>query len=217
MRRFLTKNKGLKITAVLTAITLWFFITSRSQSEIQIEVPLELKNIPADLETQSLTTTSVNITLRGQESRLKNLKALSDVRAYIDLSSAKKGKETYALNNKNVKLPHAAALIKISPSTVTVVLEEIAAKNVIVQPVITGSPKKGFVLSGAAVNPMNIDIKGSKTTIEKIQSIKTEKIDIGNADKTILKNIGLDIPVDITSDTSQVNVRITIKKKRDEK
>lgn len=217
MREFLTKNIGLKITAILIAIILWFFITSRSQSEIQIEAPLELKNIPVGLETLSQTITSVDITVRGQESRLKSLKSLSAVRVYLDLSSAKKGKETYTLNNKNVKLPNSVALIKINPSTVTVVMEETVTKNVSVQPVVAGSPKKGFALIGIAVNPMRVNIKGSKTAIEKIQSIKTERIDIENAENNISKNIALNMPANIKSEASQIHVRITIKKKKEEK
>lgn len=215
MREFFTKNAGLKITAVLISVILWFFITSRSQSEIQIEAPLELKNIPMGLETLSQTITSVDITVRGQESRLKNLKSLSNVRAYLDLSNAKKGKETYTLNNKNVKLPHSVTLIKINPSTVSVILEETVTKSVRVQPVVVGSPQKGFALTGIAVNPVRVDIKGSKTAVDRIKSIKTEKIDIENTENNISKNIELDIPANIKSEVSQANVRITIKKKRD--
>jgi hypothetical protein len=45
----LFENFGLKISAVLIAVFLWFFVTSRGQSEISLEAPIEFKDIPVDL------------------------------------------------------------------------------------------------------------------------------------------------------------------------
>ncbi len=47
MRKFFLENLGLKTAAVLLSMVLWIFVTSRGQSEISIDVPLEFKNIPS--------------------------------------------------------------------------------------------------------------------------------------------------------------------------
>ena len=92
MRRRLLENFGLKVTAVVMAIILWFFVISKGQSEISIDVPMELKNIPQGLESIKQGVKSVNVSLKGQDRILRNMKP-SDVRVHVDLSKAKKGRE----------------------------------------------------------------------------------------------------------------------------
>ncbi len=48
MKKFFFENLGLKIAAVLLSVVLWIFVTSRGQSEMSLDVPLEFKNIPRD-------------------------------------------------------------------------------------------------------------------------------------------------------------------------
>src|SRR3990172_1352110 len=102
MKKLFTENLGLKISAVLISVFLWFFVTSRGQSEISFEVPLEFKNIPADIGIVNTSVKTVSVTVRGHERPMKNLKA-SDVRVYVDLSKAKKGEEVFYVNKENIK------------------------------------------------------------------------------------------------------------------
>ena len=41
MRKRLLENFGLKVTAVIMAIILWFFVISKGQSEISLDIPME--------------------------------------------------------------------------------------------------------------------------------------------------------------------------------
>ena len=47
MKRRLLENFGLKVTAVIMAIILWFFVISKGQSEISLDIPMELKKCAA--------------------------------------------------------------------------------------------------------------------------------------------------------------------------
>ncbi len=94
MKKLVTENLGLKISAVLISVFLWFFVTSRGQSEITLEAPLEFKNMPADIGIVNTSIKTVSVTVRGHEKPMKNLKA-ADVRAYVDLGKAKKGVEVF--------------------------------------------------------------------------------------------------------------------------
>ena len=40
MKKHFFENLGFKIVSVLLAVMLWFFVTSRGQSEMSIDVPL---------------------------------------------------------------------------------------------------------------------------------------------------------------------------------
>jgi len=41
---------GLKVLSVALAMSLWFFVTYRGQSEMAIDIPLEFKDVPKGLE-----------------------------------------------------------------------------------------------------------------------------------------------------------------------
>ncbi|MDI6745172.1 MAG: CdaR family protein, partial [Thermodesulfovibrionales bacterium] len=84
MKRRLLENFGLKVTAVIMAIILWFFVISKGQSEISFDVPVELKNIPPGLESVKYGTKNVSVSLKGQDRLLRNIKP-SDVRVHVDL------------------------------------------------------------------------------------------------------------------------------------
>jgi YbbR domain-containing protein len=94
MKKLFTENLGLKISAVLLSVFLWFFVTSRGQSEITLDIPLEFKNIPADIGLVNTSVKTVSVTVRGHERPMKNLKA-SDVKVYVDLGKARKGEDIF--------------------------------------------------------------------------------------------------------------------------
>lgn len=214
MKKLLTENLGLKISAVLISVFLWFFVTSRGQSEIALEVPLEFKNIPVDTGIVNTSVKTVSVTVRGHERPMKNLKA-SDVRVYVDLGKAKKGVDVFHVNKDDIKLPYALSVLNITPSTVKIKLDETASKTVLVKPVLTGEPEGGFVVRSIKVEPESVVIKGLKSEVRRLRVVKTEPLDITDANKTIIQELNIDTAgLNVTPDAETVKVTINISEKR---
>ena len=74
MKKIALENLGLKLTAVFLSIVLWIFVTSRGQSEISFDVPIEFKDIPPGLEIVNHNVKVISLNMRGQERLLKNTK-----------------------------------------------------------------------------------------------------------------------------------------------
>ena len=210
MKKLLTENLGMKISAVLLSVFLWFFVTSRGQSEITLDVPLEFQNIPADIGIVNTSVKTVNVTVRGHERPMKNLK-VSDVKVYVDLGKATKGVDTFYLNKDNIKLPYALSVLNITPSTVKIRLDETDSKTVPIKPVLTGEPKGGFFVSAVKVEPKSMVINGLKSDIRKFRFLKTEPLDITDSDRTTTQELNIDTNgVKITPDMETVKVTIYI-------
>lgn len=210
MRRLLLENIGMKTAAVVLAMVLWFFVTSRGQSEISMDIPLELKNIPEGLESIKQGTKSVSVSIKGQERLLKNMKP-SDVRVYIDLSKARKGEGTYYISKDDVKLPYTMTVTNISPSSVRVVLEETVIKTVPVRPIIVGSPEKGFVVRSVEVTPKEVTVEGARSEVRKVNSLKTEPIDIAGLYEVFIQDARLDMAGrNIRTKINEVKVKVVI-------
>lgn len=213
MKKIIFENLGLKISAVLIAVFLWFFVTSQGQSEMSLEAPLEFKDIPADLGIAGSTAKMVTLTIRGQERFMKSLTA-SDLRVYLDLGKAKQGEQVYPVNKEDVKLPFAMTVMNVSPSSVRVRLEEITLKSVPVQPKLVGSPVRGVVTT-VIVEPRTAAVRGLKSELRKIDMIRTEPFDISHISGTITEDLDLDTSgTNIKADIAKVKVKITVSEKK---
>jgi YbbR domain-containing protein len=213
MKKLLTENLGLKISAVLISVFLWFFVTSRGQSEIAFDVPLEFKNIPADIGIVNAGAKTVSVTVRGHERPMKNLK-VSDVRVYVDLSKAKKGTGVFYINKDDIKLPYALSVINISPSTVKVKLDETISRTFPVNPVLTGEPRNGYFVSSIKVEPKSVVVKGLKSDVLRLHILKTEPIDIADYISTVTQEVNIDTSaVNVTPDVETVKVTTNISRR----
>ena len=210
MRKFFLDNLGLKIAAVLLSVALWFFATSRGQSEISIDVPLVFRNMPSGLEMVNNNIKTISLNIKGQERLIKNIK-LSDIGIYIELSKAKKGKSTYYVTRDNIKLPHGITVLNINPSSVKVTIEDTITKTVKVMPVITGEPGKGYYVKSVEVAPQTVEIEGASSEVRKVNKIKTEPLDITGSIETFTQELKLDFTgKDIRPKISDIKVKVVI-------
>jgi YbbR domain-containing protein len=210
MKKLFTENLGLKISAVLISFLLWFFITSKGQSEMTVNIPLEFKNVPANMGIVETSAQSVSVTVRGHERLMMNLKP-SDIRVYADLSRVAKGEDVFFVNKEDIKLPYALSVRNITPSTVRIKLDETVSKAVPVRPVLIGQPGTGFVLSSVTVEPNKVTVRGLKSDLAKIRSIKTEPLDITGAIKPISQDVDIDTAgANFTPDLDSVRLMIRI-------
>lgn len=213
MKELFLENIGLKVSAVLIAVFLWFFVTSQGQSEISLEAPLEFKDIPAELGIAGSTAKAVTLTIRGQERFMKSLNA-SDLRVFLDMGKAKPGEMVYPVNKEDVKLPFAMTVTNVAPPSVRVKLEEFTLKTVSVQPQLLGSPQKGAVKT-IVVEPRTAVIRGLKSELRKIDMLRTEPLDISHISGSITEELNLDTSgTNIKADISKVKVKITVAEKK---
>ncbi len=208
MKNFFLKNSGLKISAVLISVLLWFFVTSRGQSEMSLEVPLEFKSVPAGLGIATSSIKGVTVTVRGQERIMKSIKP-SDVRVFVDLSKAKKGEATVFINKDDIRLPYAMTVTNIAPSAVRVRIDETITKSVRVSPAVTGSPEKGFFVRSVDIVPREVVAQGLKSEVRKITALRTEGFDITGTTETTSQELAIDA-AGANIKTEPASVRVTV-------
>jgi YbbR domain-containing protein len=209
-RNVFTENFGLKLIAVFLAIVLWIYVTSRGQSEISIDVPIEFKSVPTGFEIVNSNVKTVSLSIKGQERTVKHVKP-ADIRVSLDLGKAKKGEGTYYINREDIRVPHAITVTNINPSTVKVVVGETVTKTVGIVPIIIGQPEKGYAIKSITVTPSTIVIEGIKSEIRKVKKLRTEQIDVTGADATFTLDVKLDLAgKNIRPQTSGVAVNVSI-------
>jgi YbbR domain-containing protein len=214
MRKLLFENFGLKITAILLSALLWLFASSRGLSEIALDVPLELKDIPPGIELINHSIKVVGVNIKGQEGIIRTIRP-SDLRAFVDLSKARKGESIYSINKNNIKLPPGVTVTNITPSSVRVSLEESVTKTVQVRPVIIGTPGSGFYVKSLSIFPENVVIEGARSKVATVDTMKTEPLDITGIKETVTRDLEVETTgTNIRTKTKDVTVKIVIARGR---
>src|SRR5947207_10709235 len=121
-RHWIINNWHLKIISLLLSTMLWMAIANEASSEIGLDVPLEYRNIPPQLEITGDTTATVQVRLRGSSNVIKDVTS-KDVSTTIDLTKMSTGERVVALSPQNVNAPFGAEVVRVNPSSVRFNLE----------------------------------------------------------------------------------------------
>jgi YbbR domain-containing protein len=163
---------------------------------------------------ESESTESVALAVRGHERVVKNLNS-AEVRVALDASGLEVGSNKVGIDKKDVRLPIFVRLMSINPSVATVSLEETSTESVPVKPDIVGEPDKGYKVMRMKVTPGNVTVSGGKARLEKLNSVKTEAVDIDGASEALSSEVKIALPGEgMKSEPDSVIVEIAIEKAR---
>jgi len=213
IKNFFTNNIGLKISSLVVAVLLWFFVILSGRAEISMDIPVTFINIPPKLEVFDSPDT-IRVDIKGQERLLKNLNK-NDVHAVINLQDAKAGRAFFPLSKSNIRLPKTLVVTGVDPETISLKIETQLNKTVSVKPSVTGLPEKGFVIADVKVVPDEVLLEGPKSVISRISTIKTEPLDINGINSDLKYRANLNVSdSNIRKNVDKVDVFISVEKIR---
>jgi YbbR domain-containing protein len=135
----------------------------------------------------------------------------SDISVSLVLSKAKPGESMYYVHREDMRLPHAITVTNINPSSVKVVTEETGRKAVRVIPILSGEPEKGFFVRVVSVIPPQVEIEGVRREISRINTLKTEPLDLTGMSETFAQDLKLDMSGRmVRTKTPTVSVQVVI-------
>ena len=215
LRSILFGNIIIKALSLLFAVALWFHVVARGKSEVNFVVPLELKDIPQDMVVVGDVPGYVDVRLLGQEGILKGMYP-RDISAFINLSDAKEGEDTYYLGPSNIRVPGNITVSSVNPIELRLHLEYIGQKDVPVKPVLEGKPAPGYRVSKVSVTPASIMVHGPNNYLAKLTAIKTEPIEVEGAAGNVSRQAAVE-PISLSGlklDADSVTVEVTVVKGR---
>jgi len=192
-KHWIINNWPLKIVALVLAAMLWMAVSNEASSEIGLDVPLEYRNIPPQLEITGDMTNTVQVRLRGSSNVIKGLTA-KDVSTTIDLGKMTTGEKIAALSPLNVQAPFGAEIIRVNPSSVRFSLERTLVKTVPIVPTFLGQPSDGYEVGKVLVNPSTVEVEGPESRVNSLSSIATVPIRLERKQGHMELTADLDVP-----------------------
>jgi YbbR domain-containing protein len=211
----LGKNLPLKVLSIILAIFLWFFI-SRGQGgeemEISLGVPVELHNLPPEMEVTRGPVERVDVRMSGPRRVVSRVSQLG-ITIPLDLMGAAEGETTFELFTSDINVPERVTVTRVSPSSVDVLLERTVKKKVNIVLLVEGTPMSGFRALEPVVTPNVMEIKGPRSQIKGIKALKAIPVSVEGADEEVSGETSVILPEEGTVravNRSSVQYRIPI-------
>jgi YbbR domain-containing protein len=180
LRRIFKKNWGLKLFSVLLAIALWLALipTEKVVVEKAMALPLEMSNIPPNMELVEKPISSVDVTLRGP-SRIISQVTTSNLSVILNLAGASVYQQEYPLYPSMIDLPNGAEVVRIYPNRVHLRLEETKSVMMGVEAdFIKDSLRPGYRLVSDEVVPSQVLVRGPQSKVNPHDKVRTVPIDL---------------------------------------
>ncbi len=185
------KNLPYKILAVLLAIIFWYLVVGEERAEVGLTVPLELINIPRNLIVVNNVTQGIDIRVNGPRSLVRSL-STENLSKSLDLSNTRAGSVSFSISSEGIPLPRGVLVTRINPTQVTVVLQKLATKKIMVRPRINGKPAPGFEIESIQINTEQVEIAGPEEVVASLENLYTKPIEIQGLKSSIKQRTSLD-------------------------
>jgi YbbR domain-containing protein len=179
-QRAVLHNLGLKLIALALAVGFWLAVARDPVAEVAVDIPVEIRDLPQDLEISSEIVPKAQIRLRGPERVIHDLQS-SDVYAAIEFNGVKPGERTFDLTAQQIHQPAGLEVVQIVPSQFHLTFDVRLTRQVPVQPRVIGSFAQGYRIGQIVSDPSTIVITGPKGRVEAVESATTDPIDVSGA------------------------------------
>ena len=183
-RDLFLKDWHLKVVSLVFSILLWSLVVGQEKAEIGLSIPLEIVNLPNHMVIANDIPSSIEVRIFGPRSIIKNI-AGQNLTKVIDLKNASVGKMVMRFSTHDFSLPGGVKVLRIKPSIVTLDIQPLLRKSVIVKPVIESRPAPGYEIEKVDVQPITTQISGPANVVRKIKRLELMPVSVKDIKKTI--------------------------------
>jgi len=200
LRWLVLRNAGLKLLSLAAALGLWFFVNAGERdTELSLQVPVELRNIPPNVMLVSPRVDFIDLTVRGPRTLLTRIHP-DQLSMALDLRGVRPGPAVFRIMGEALDLPRGVSVVRLSPSEVTLEFSATMRKRVPVHVALTGKPPGGLRVTSTKVAPESIEVVGPADQVEQIKTAETAPIDLADAEAGMIeRDLSLDVPREYVS------------------
>jgi YbbR domain-containing protein len=214
IRKFIFKNLGLRIAALILAILLWVWIAGkeRSYSERTMEINVEYFNAAANIDVRSINPDKVRLKVRGISKELNKIEP-EDVRVRVNMQGIRES-TLLSLDTESVlEYPENIEVISLYPKRIEITAAELVTLEVPTRVRYKGRMKPGVVLVSRYWVPEKVKIFGYKSQVMNINIVEAaEWVNLAEIESSKVIRVPLKKEKEILKfvDTDTVEVHITV-------
>ena len=101
---------------------LWYFVAGEDQVDINMLVPIEILNLPANLTISNQHKKEIEVTVRGPRSIIQEMRSRNITRP-VDLSGAKPGTIVIKNDENSIPMRRGIAIQRLQPKNITLLID----------------------------------------------------------------------------------------------
>jgi YbbR domain-containing protein len=212
LKRLLFRNGREKIISIILALALWLVLVPQDkiESEKTLTVPLEMRNIPDNMEIVDMPVSTVDVTVRAPN-RILNEITPSTLSAGLDLERASVYQQEYPINKTMISLPPGAEVTDVRPNKVVLKLEETKEATLSVHPSIRGKVAPGFRIAKIEFEPKQVVVRGPESKVRTKDMVTTAPVDVTGLTQSAAFDVDLILPKpELRLVSAQTSVHVSI-------
>jgi YbbR domain-containing protein len=176
-----------------------------------VPVRVDSGTVPDNLDVGTPVLSQPTVTVSGPDSVVRFVVA-AQANVVIDAHGLSIDRDVPLVPIDNLGNPRSP--VRVDPLTVHVkidVISNVTAKQLVVNPVVTGTPPAGYVIGTPTVIPAFITVKGDPAALAALTRADTQGIAVGTATGSIDADVSLALPsgvVPVGGDTVHVTIPI---------
>ncbi len=188
----LTKHWMLKLLALIIGVSLWYFVVGEDQVDITITLPIEVHNLPANLVIANQYKKDIEVAIRGPRRIIQDVRR-QNVSMPIKLNRVEPGAMVIAIDSTAIPFPDGITVLRLQPTNITLLIDELVQKVFPINPVTTGSPQAGYTLKSITLEPGSLTVNGPKSLLDSQLALATDVIKLDTLTRTVKKQVPLDL------------------------
>lgn len=226
--KVLKSNWKAKLLSLIVAIIIWLTINAMTSQTSEYNVILDLSTgLSQNFELLESNVKVITVKVYGnrefinQEVSADIFHAMIDYTKDIENHSVAEGTGIYKIKlEPKIRLPESKVLYSYEPTEVQITLNDkeanrIVTESKIIQPDISAiTPGEGYIIKAIKTSPKNASVTGKLKIVNRIEYLKTDKIEISDISQTVTYDIQLIFPDPntqaIISEPTNKKVSVTI-------
>lgn len=187
IKNFFFSNLRAKGMALVMAMALWFYATSRHTGDIKEDLQLTI-NAPPGLTILDTSSDEVTVGLSGPQNIIDKITDMikdNEINARFDIPDINNVEEdnfkrTIRLTRRNFNFPQEIRITSIVPNEIEITLGRLDRKYLKVQIQKKGTPALGYEIDSEFFYPREVLVTGPVNILKEADTINTTVVNIGS-------------------------------------
>lgn len=206
--RGLVGDWPLRLLAVAIAATVWGLVVTGERGLVAVAVPIEYVGLHRDLMLTDAPREAADVEVAVARWAASGFRP-DAVRVRVDLSALGAGDSAVSLSAGDVQAPLGVRVRRVTPARLRVRLAPVAQAALRIVPMVRGLPAAGHRIVAVRVEPIAVQVKGPRSTIEARDTVQTVPVDVTGRRSSLTRSVGLALP-ETVSPLNDGKVQVTV-------
>lgn len=179
-RSFFRSSNFIKILAVFLSLAFWLFVSGErprvlAERHTFTNIPVDVRGLGDNLVVMDMPE-SVTLTLQGPLEAIAGLSP-PDLEVYVDLVGKGAGEHRLRVIGEP---PPGLTIVSFDPGRIDILIEELLAQQMTVEPELTGFPADGLITGEPQFMPDQVFVKGAASLLHRVDKVSFS-VNVSNA------------------------------------